>query len=151
MPLEITHEIWAKEFLLTEPAIGIGSYQTWPTGALTWADASMTKAAVSITDWHSFSLSVVNKLLRLPNPADGTTRTIKRAVRTLSGEITKDFGDQQEYTDITNDTAFNLVFTLGTHTFTFANSKWEDPDPPITLDDLIAKRLPFKGLTLTVV
>lgn len=135
----------------TEPAAV--TYETWPTTRFALSDVVLKRAAVALTDWHSFRLMVENRLEALPNPATMKYRLQKVAARRVSGEFVRDFSNFTEFDDIVSSNAADIAIELGpavADVYTATSARYENVDPPIAVEDLIQKRLPFIGQNLTV-
>jgi len=132
------------------------------------ADASVFKAGdvVKISDNNASEWNIVNSvdttlndLTMLNNLANGYTVAANGKVeahighvlkylperhRNLSGEVTFEFENKQEFDDVINDSEFSLEFGLGgTNKALFKYCKWESVNTPTTIEDLVALKARF--------
>jgi hypothetical protein len=131
--------------------------QSWGARVTTpkrWLDSVLSIATVTETQWWTWRYEVVNNLQRLTDVTEGSTRALKARHRDVTGLITKDLEDFDEWRHLANVAAeqalFNITITLaGTTLFNCDRCRWGNIEGPSGPEDLIAKRLPFTATDLT--
>ena len=117
-------------------------------GAVPFYESYVKKATTTlerVTDWK---WTIENNLKRVPVIKTGghILKYLPHRHRNLTGEVTFEFEDKEEFDDVINDTEFSLEFGLGgspVKKAVFSNCKWEDIRTPTRIEDLVALKAPF--------
>ncbi len=115
------------------------------------ADGSNLTAVERVTDWK---ITIENNLKRVP-VIRGTEGFLLRYLparhRNLTGELTFEFENKQEFDDVINDSEFSLKFGLGgTNSALFKYCKWENVVAPTRIEDLVSLKTSFVARDLTI-
>jgi len=117
-------------------------------GAVPFYESYVKKATTTlerVTDWK---WTIENNLKRVPVIKTGghILKYLPHRHRNLTGEVTFEFEDKEEFDDVINDTEFSLEFGLGgspVKKITFTGCKWENVASPTRIGDLVALKAPF--------
>ena len=137
-------ELLGQDLVVGTAKIG-DSYGDHPY-AISFYDSYVKKGAATldrVTDWEC---TIENNLKRVPviKTNGHILKYLPYRHRNLSGELTFEFEDKEEFDDVINDTAFNLEFGLsGTNKIVFTSCKWENVASPTRIEDLVALKAPF--------
>jgi hypothetical protein len=104
--------------------------------AVMFSDASVTINATLATFISGFQWSIGNGLESKHYTGARAPNNIAENARDLDIQLTMDFRDYDEYTDIINDQARRVRFGFGGKYITFVGVKWdvwEDPGDPLAL------------------
>lgn len=115
------------------------------------ANGSNLTAVERVTDWK---ITVENNLKRVPT-IRGTEGFLLKYLparhRNLTGELTFEFENKQEFDDVINDSEFSLKFGLGaTNSALFKYCKWENVTTPTRIEDLVSLKASFAARDLTI-
>jgi hypothetical protein len=115
------------------------------------ADGSNLTAVERVTDWK---FTIENNLKRVP-VIRGTEGFLLKYLparhRNLTGELTFEFENKQEFDDVINDSEFSLKFGLGgTNSALFKYCKWENVVAPTRIEDLVSLKASFATRDLTI-
>jgi len=115
------------------------------------ADGSNLTAVERVTDWK---FTIENNLKRVP-VIRGTEGFLLKYLparhRNLTGELTFEFENKQEFDDVINDSEFSLNFGLGgTNSALFKYCKWENVTTPTRIEDLVSLKASFAARDLTI-
>lgn len=124
-------------------------------GAVPFYESYVKKATTTlerVTDWK---WTIENNLKRVPVIKTGghILKYLPHRHRNLTGEVTFEFEDKEEFDDVINDTEFSLEFGLGgspVKKAVFSNCKWEDIRTPTRIEDLVALKAPFVAKSVTI-
>lgn len=115
------------------------------------ADGSNLTAVERVTDWK---ITIENNLKRVPVIRDTEGFLLKYLParhRNLTGELTFEFENKQEFEDVINDSEFSLKFGLGgTNSALFKYCKWENVVAPTRIEDLVSLKTTFVARDLTI-
>lgn len=136
---------------------GSAPNQSWgarETTPLRWLDSVLSIAGATESQWWTWRYEVVNNLQRLTNVTEGSTRSMKARHREVSGTITKDLEDFDEWYNLSQVSSemskFNITITVdGTTLLNNDDCRWGRIEAPSAPEDLIAKSLPFTAPDLT--
>lgn len=117
------------------------------SGAVPFNESYVKKATVAlerVTDWK---FDVENNLKRVPvirASGGDLPKYLPFRHRVLSGELTFEFEDIEEATEVLADTEFALEFGLGgACKATFSGCKWDNVSLPTKMEDLISLKAAF--------
>lgn len=115
------------------------------------ANGSNLTAVERVTDWK---FTIENNLKRVP-VIRGTEGFLLKYLparhRNLTGELTFEFENKQEFDDVINDSEFSLKFGLGaTNSALFKYCKWENVTTPTRIEDLVSLKASFATRDLTI-
>jgi len=115
------------------------------------ADGSNLTAIERVTDWK---ITVENNLKRVPVIRDTEGFLLKYLParhRNLTGELTFEFENKQEFDDVISDSEFSLKFGLGgSNSALFKYCKWENVTTPTRIEDLVSLKASFAARDLTI-
>ena len=115
------------------------------------ADGSNLTAVERVTDWK---FTIENNLKHVPVIRDTEGFLLKYLParhRNLTGELTFEFENKQEFDDVINDSEFSLKFGLGgTNSALFKYCKWENVTTPTRIEDLVSLKTTFVARDLTI-
>jgi len=107
-------------------------------------DGSGLTAIERVTDWK---FTIENNLKPVPVIRSTNGHLLKYLParhRNLTGELTFEFENKQEYEDIINDSEFSLKFGLGSsNNALFKYCKWETVASPTRIEDLVSLKAAF--------
>jgi hypothetical protein len=108
------------------------------------ADGSNLANVERVTDWK---FSIENNLKPVPVIRSTNAHLLKYLPprqRELTGEITFEFEDKNEFDDVVNDAEFSLKFGLGSSNYAlFKYCKWENVTVPTKIEDLVSLKAKF--------
>ena len=108
------------------------------------ADGSSLGYLNTVIDWK---FAIENNLKPVPviRSADGhLIKYLPARHRNLSGEVTFEFENKDEFDDVINDSEFSLKFGLGgSYSALFKYCKWEDVATPTKIEDLVSLKAKF--------
>lgn len=78
------------------------------------------------------------------------SREIAWKNRSVSGQVTMDFQNIEEYDRLLDRTGFAIAIVIGTKTLTLSGCKWTQIEVGISPEDLIGVQLPFIATTFSV-
>jgi hypothetical protein len=115
------------------------------------ADGSNLTAVERVTDWK---FTIENNLKRVP-VIRGTEGFLLKYLparhRNLTGELTFEFENKQEFDDVISDSEFSLNFGLGgTSSALFKYCKWENVTTPTRIEDLVSLKANLVARDLTI-
>lgn len=115
------------------------------------ADGSNLSAVERLTDWK---FTIENNFKHVPVIRDTEGFLLKYLParhRNLTGELTFEFENKQEFDDVINDSEFSLNFGLGgTNSALFKYCKWENVTTPTRIEDLVSLKASFVARDLTI-
>ncbi len=166
-PVEVTVDLWGRKWVKTDGS-SFASYQAVNTNApWTWGLAELHINDVRITDVPEAEVKVnfgLKRLHTLGKDALGykyLLRRLERTVTRLSGSYTRDFENVDEFTTLIayTDPSYEFVekkieLTLNSESATklvCEGCKYEKVDFPVDAEDLIAKKVGWRGKTLSYV
>jgi len=124
------------------------------SGAVSFNESYVKKAGTTIyrvTDWK---WSIENNLRQVPviRSADGhLLKYLPYRHRSLSGELTFEFEDIEEYLELLNDSEFSLEFGLGgSNKAVFSNCKWDKVSMPTRVEDLVFCKAGFVAKSVAI-
>jgi len=166
-PVEVTVDLWGRKWTKTDSS-SFASYQAVNTNApWTWGLAELHIDDVRITDVPEAEVRVTFGLKRLYTLGKDALnykyllRRLERTVTRLSGSYTRDFESVDEFTTLVAyaDPSYEFVerkieLTLNSESATklvCQGCKYEKVDFPVDAEDLIAKKVGWRGKTLSYV
>jgi hypothetical protein len=115
------------------------------------ADGSNLTAVERVTDWK---FTIENNLKRVPviRGAEGfLLKYLPARHRNLTGELTFEFENKQEFDDVISDSEFSLKFGLGgSNSALFKYCKWENVTTPTRIEDLVSLKASLAARDLTM-
>jgi len=114
-------------------------------------DGSGLTAVDRVVDWK---FTVENNLKRVPvirSTSGHLLKFLQERHRILTGELTFEFENKQEYDDVVNDSEFSLKFGLGgSNSALLKYCKWERVGTPTKVEDLVSLKAPFVARDIVV-
>jgi hypothetical protein len=151
--VKATAELWGQNVTVGTSKISGATYNEY-AGAVPWYSSYVKKDTTTlerVTDWR---FNIANNLKRVPvikSSGADILKYLRHRHRDLTGEITFEFEDKEEFDDVIADTEFSLEFGLGaSNKAVFSNCKWENVSTPTRIEDLVSLRAPFVAKTMTV-
>lgn len=109
-----------------------------------YGDGSGLTDILRVTDWK---FTIENNLKPVPVIRTASAHLLKYLParhRSLSGELTFEFEDKQEFEDVIGDAEFSLKFGLGgSNSALFKYCKWEEVTAPTRIEDLVSLKAKF--------
>jgi len=166
-PVEVTVDLWGRKWTKTDVS-SFASYQAVNTnGPWNWGDAGLYLDDVGIAGIPEAEVRVsfgLKRLYTLGKDAGGykyLLRRLERTVTRLSGTYTRDFESVDEFQTLVAyadpsyeyvEKKIELLLNSGSGTkLVCEGCKYEKVDFPVDADDLIAKKVGWRGKTLSYV
>jgi hypothetical protein len=115
------------------------------------ADGSNLTAVERVTDWKFTIENNLKRVLVIRGTEGFLLKYLPARHRNLTGELTFEFENKQEFDDVINDSEFSLKFGLGgTNSALFKYCKWENVVAPTRIEDLVSLKASFATRDLTI-
>jgi hypothetical protein len=115
------------------------------------ADGSNLTAVERVTDWKFTIENNLKRVLVIRGTEGFLLKYLPARHRNLTGELTFEFENKQEFDDVINDSEFSLKFGLGgTNSALFKYCKWENVVAPTRIEDLVSLNASFATRDLTI-
>jgi hypothetical protein len=115
-------------------------------GAIPFYESYVKKGVTTLERVSDWKFDIVNNLKPVPVIKTGghILKYLSHRHRNLTGELTFEFEDKEEFDDVINETEFDLEFGLGgTNKAVFTGCRWENVVTPTRIEDLIALKAGF--------
>jgi len=166
-PVEVTVDLWGRQWAQTNSS-SFASYQAVNTNApWNWGDAGLYIADIGIAGVPEAEVRVgfgLKRLYTLGKDAGGfkfLIRKLERTVARLSGTFTRDFENVDEFVDLNSytDPSYEyverkielLLNNVSGTKLVCEGCKYEKVDFPVDAEDLIAKKVGWRGKTLSYI
>jgi hypothetical protein len=115
------------------------------------ADGSNLTAVERVTDWKFTIENNLKRVLVIRGTEGFLLKYLPARHRNLTGELTFEFENKQEFDDVINDSEFSLKFGLGgTNSALFKYCKWENVVAPTRIEDMVSLNASFATRDLTI-
>ena len=151
-PVSATAEIWGWGPILFTASAGTPTFEAAPNTFVNWTDVTVKRNTTTITDWWDFEWTIDNVLERIPKN-DGTTLSIKRGPREVTGSWSKpttDSGINTELDENKSATAVDLNFLMGADDYSFVDCAYTSAEIRHSITAVSGKSMQFKATSYSV-
>lgn len=148
--VECNVTVWGWNVLFT--AVASTTYEAVPSSILTWANTTIKKNTVTITNWWDFEFTIDNELYR-NHDNTGVINGIVRGIRDVTGSVTRSVDDtekgQTEYAEVNAATDVDWELGLNGDLWNFVDTVGEAQRVSLP-QGLVGNKVDWRATSLTI-